>query len=92
MPKAIFTAVLALLGFGAWSYFMFWLGCIATDHKFKNDGLVGVRGKELLRRASRIMGGIGVSPSIDDPEIVRPVTRVAIDHWIKDYHKETNVT
>lgn len=92
MGKAIFIAALGLIGFGVWSFFMFWLGCIATDHNYKNDGLVGMRGKELLQRAARIMGDIGISPSIDDPEIVRPVTRTAIDKWINDYHKENKAT
>lgn len=90
--RAIIAAAVILIAFGAWSWFMFWLGEISTEHAYRKDGLVGIKGKELLRRASRIMGNIGVSPSIDDPEIIRPVTRQAIDGWIKDYQKENKAT
>jgi hypothetical protein len=90
--KAIGYGVLIMLVFGGWSFMMIMAGFSLHEGQMKRDGLAGARGRMLLKSAARIMGGIGISPSIDDPEIIRPVTRDAIDKWIKDYYKETEAT
>lgn len=88
MGKAIGYGLLIVLLFSAWSFFMVMAGYSMHEGRVNREGLAGIKGKKLLQRAARIMGGIGVSPSIDDPEIIRPVTRDAVDNWIADYHKE----
>lgn len=87
--KAIVYGVLIVLAFGSWSFIMFRVGYALHRHRTSQDGLMGIRGRALLQRAARIMGGIGISPSIDDPEILRPITRDAVDKWIIDYHEES---
>lgn len=89
MGKAIGYGVLILLLVGAWSFLMVHVGYSMHKRQVNLDGLMGAKGRALLQRAVRIMGSIGVSPSIDDPEILRPVTRDAVDRWIKDYYKES---
>lgn len=88
MGRAIIGAIIVAFTVVGWTYLWYWIGLEVQDARVKKDGGLGIRGKELLRRASQIMGGIGVSPSIDDPEIIRPATRDAINKWFADYHKE----
>lgn len=91
MGKAIGYGLLIVLLFSAWSFFMLMGGYSAHERQVNREGLAGIKGKKLLQRAARIMGDIGISPSIDDPEIIRPVTRDAVDKWIADYQKESTI-
>lgn len=88
MGKAIIGVIIVAFTVVGWTYLWYWIGLEVQDARLKKDGDLGIRGRELLRRASQILGSIGASPSIDDPEIIRSVTRVAITNWFKDYHKE----
>ena len=87
MGKAIAIVAFIVLITAGVIYLSFMLGYGAHEKEMRRDGLPGLRGRELLQRAARIMGGVGISPSIDDPEIIRPVTRAAIDTWFEDYEK-----
>lgn len=87
MGKAIVIVIAILLILATIVFFSMVLGYSIHEKEMKKDGLPGLRGRALIQRAAKIMGHIGVSPSIDEPELIRPVTRAEIDAWIKDYEK-----
>jgi len=47
--------------------------------------------KQLARDASLVMGSLGAGPTLDDMDVLRPVTRTAVDKWLsryRDFRKE----
>ena len=89
MGKAIVIVIAILLILATISFLSMMWGYTLHEKEIRKDGLPGLRGRALIQRAAKIMGHIGISPSIDEPELIRSTTRTEIDTWLEDYEKAT---
>ena len=86
--KAFLGALVILLMLGGYSYVVFLWGALTQERRMVSEGWSDLRAKRLLREAARIMGMLGVSPSLNDLEIIRPSTRAAVDEWLASYDRK----
>lgn len=90
MFKSLFWAVVVLVTIGGYGYICALIGQASARRTMSREtaGFSMTTMVKLVRNAATIMGSLGVSPSIDDPEILRPATRRAVNTWLSNYHQE----
>jgi hypothetical protein len=87
----VFGAVVVILALIGWRTFVWF-----TKHTTTAKGDLGPREERALRKllddAARVLSSLGVGPSIDDSDLLRPDSRTAVDDWLGRYdqfRKET---